>query len=110
MAPVQRYPRGIPWELHLEAYDKYAERYGTQQSAERLAERGGFGTGELDMFIPGWRERVDPILLLHQELATTKARLAEAERLLKSIYKDDGGYGFLAETTQEQITALLSKP
>lgn len=37
----------ITWEEHLEAYADYAKRYGTSQSAERLAERGGFGYDEL---------------------------------------------------------------
>ena len=38
------------------AYEVYAARYGRSQSLDRLCERGGFGTGELDMFAPGWRE------------------------------------------------------
>jgi hypothetical protein len=52
-APVQAdrrigKPAGtIAWSEHLEAYADYAKRYGTSQSAERLAERGGFGWDEL---------------------------------------------------------------
>jgi hypothetical protein len=57
-APVQGsylIPRGEPghrpgtvtWAEHLEAYEDYAKRYGRSQSAERLAERAGFGYGEL---------------------------------------------------------------
>jgi hypothetical protein len=52
-APVQANrqlgkPAGtIAWSEHLEAYADYAKRYGTDQSAERLAERGGFCYGEL---------------------------------------------------------------
>lgn len=37
----------VTWEEHLEAYAAYAKRYGHQQSAERLAERGGFGYYEI---------------------------------------------------------------
>ncbi len=37
----------IAWAEHLLAYAAYAARYGRSQSAERLAERGGFGYGEL---------------------------------------------------------------
>lgn len=37
----------IPWWLAEEAYKYYAEKYGTGQSLERLAERGGFGRWEL---------------------------------------------------------------
>jgi hypothetical protein len=55
-APVQGGPC-IPWALHEEAFAVYAEKYGHGQSAERLAERGGFGAGELDDFVPGWRDR-----------------------------------------------------
>lgn len=55
-APVQREYKGkrpdkppgtVTWEEHLKAYEGYAARYGTSQSAERLAERGGFGYWEI---------------------------------------------------------------
>ena len=56
-APVQgnhRLPRGtqgrapgtISWEEHLEAWRAYAREF-PGQNAERIAERGGFGYGEL---------------------------------------------------------------
>jgi len=41
----------IPWWLAEEAYAYYSARYGTQQSLERLAERGGFGREELLRFL-----------------------------------------------------------
>ena len=55
-APVQgEWPgRGagtIDWEEHLEAYKGYSGRYGSRQSAQRLAERGGFGYNELVTFL-----------------------------------------------------------
>ena len=37
----------IPWWLAEVAYAEYSRRYGTSQSLERLAQRGGFGRGEL---------------------------------------------------------------
>ncbi len=37
----------IPWWLAEEAYLSYTRHFGTQQSLERLAERGGFGRQEL---------------------------------------------------------------
>lgn len=37
----------IPWWLAEIAYEYYVELYGSQQSLERLAERGGFGREEL---------------------------------------------------------------
>lgn len=40
-------PGTVAWAEHLEAYVDYSRRYGTDQSAERLAERGGFGYSEL---------------------------------------------------------------
>lgn len=43
----------IPWWLAEIAYEYYSKRYGTQQSLERLAERGGFGREELVIFIRG---------------------------------------------------------
>lgn len=61
--PVMRYertdaagPLTISWALAERAYSVYSGRYGTSQSLERLAQRGGFGPGELDMFVPGWRD------------------------------------------------------
>lgn len=48
-------PESIPWEVAERAYRAYSARYGTDQSLERIAERGGFGAGELDVFAPGWR-------------------------------------------------------
>lgn len=48
----------ITWEAHLRAFAIYSAIYGTEQSAERLAERGGFGEGELDAFYPEWRNHI----------------------------------------------------
>lgn len=41
----------IAWSEHVAAWEVYASRYGKGQSAERIAERGGFGHGELRMFL-----------------------------------------------------------
>lgn len=38
------------WE-HLDAWQSYAARYGRSQSAERIAERGGFSWAELCEFL-----------------------------------------------------------
>lgn len=46
-----RGPGTITWEEHLAAYAGYSGMYGTSQSAERLAERGGFGYRELVDFL-----------------------------------------------------------
>lgn len=75
IAPVQGYTPGIPWSLHLEAYDAYSKRWAPQPAMIDLEGRncrGGFSTGELDKFIPGWRDRVS-------EIGKLKARVAELE-------------------------------
>jgi hypothetical protein len=45
----------------MEAYAEYAERFGRGQTAERLAERGGFGYAELVYYLghvpKTWRKR-----------------------------------------------------
>lgn len=43
-------PGTISWEEHMEAWRGYADRY-PGQSAERMAERGGFGHWELRKFL-----------------------------------------------------------
>lgn len=60
MAPVQGYAPGIPWALHLEAYEVYSKKWAPQPALIDLEGRncrGGFHVTELDEFIPGWRER-----------------------------------------------------
>lgn len=51
----------ISWTEHCEAWTAYAARYGRDQSAERLAERGGFGFIELVQYLgrppKTWRPR-----------------------------------------------------
>ena len=42
-------PGSIPWADHLRVYAAYTARYGSDQSAERIAERQGFGIGEIVM-------------------------------------------------------------
>ena len=41
----------ISWEEHLRAYSAYRAKYGNDQSAERIAERGGFGYDELIRYL-----------------------------------------------------------
>lgn len=37
----------VAWSEHLLAWDVYAQHYGRNQSAERMAERAGFGYWEI---------------------------------------------------------------
>ena len=60
MAPVQGYPGGIPWAIHLEAYEVCSKKWAPQPALIDLEGRncrGGFSTSELDEFVPGWRDR-----------------------------------------------------
>lgn len=71
-APVQGWAAGIPWELHLQAYEVYRKRWGAQPALidlEGRGCRGGFSTGELDSWIPGWRERAMELDVLRADAA-----------------------------------------
>jgi len=60
--------------MHLRAYDAYRKRHGKQQALIEGRCRGGFGTCELDEFIPGWREEISVLNQLKAEV--TKLRKA----------------------------------
>lgn len=44
-APVQGAAH-IPWSVHVRAWNAYAAKYSKDQSAERIAERGGFDVAD----------------------------------------------------------------
>jgi hypothetical protein len=51
-APVQANKASqIPWEVHVHAWQVYAALGHGSQSAERIAERGGFGWSELVLLL-----------------------------------------------------------
>jgi len=54
--PSSKYKTTIPWWVAKKVYAEYSKRYGTEQSLERLAQRGGFGEKEMDDLYPEWRE------------------------------------------------------
>ncbi|AMV25489.1 hypothetical protein VT84_13910 [Gemmata sp. SH-PL17] len=62
-------PRQIPWSVAEVAYGEYTRLYGSSQSLERLAERGGFGWCEMDSLHPKWREEVNEINSLREQVA-----------------------------------------
>jgi hypothetical protein len=82
------------------AYSVYAGKYGTSQSLARLAERGGFAPGEMDEFLPGWREDCAAITDLRRQLAEAEQRcsaqaeairvLEESARTMQSWHPDAG--------------------
>ncbi|MFZ6655905.1 hypothetical protein [Undibacterium sp. TJN19] len=77
-APVQGYVGGIPWDMHLRAYDAYCKKWSPQPALIEGWCRGGFGTDELDTFIPGWREELSErtaLLARIKDLETEIAKL-----------------------------------
>lgn len=51
-APVNGEPFGtISWAEHVEASAAYRDRFRNEQTAERIAERGGYGWQELQDFL-----------------------------------------------------------
>lgn len=82
-APVQGYSAGIPWSMHLRAYDAYCKMYRPQPALIKGGCRGGFGTGELDMFIPGWREELSEIARLREKLAAVEGERDAARQALE---------------------------
>ena len=55
IAPVQgdgSHPPGtVAWSEHLSAWEAYRAKYGNDQSAARIADRGGFSYGEIAAFL-----------------------------------------------------------
>ena len=49
----------IPWEFAEIAFRAYEKKYGSGQSLETIAVRGGFGVEEMDEFCPEWREHIE---------------------------------------------------
>lgn len=51
-------PRWIPWSVAEEIYQRYSCLFGTDQSLERLAERGGLGWAEVEqIYDEHWQRR-----------------------------------------------------
>lgn len=89
-------PRQIPWQVAEIAYGEYSRLYGSSQSLDRLAERGGFGWCEMDAFYPGWRTDVDERTALKAALEEecrlreqAEARVRELERQLAEQSESD---------------------
>jgi len=54
--PMQDGP-DVDWTTAEEIYEIYSELYGTNQSLSRLAERGGFGWGEVAILVKDLERR-----------------------------------------------------
>jgi hypothetical protein len=79
------HPLLIPWSVAEKAYSVYSAQFGRGQSLERLAERGGFGPGEMDMYVPGWRDECSEIVRL---LASHAALVAACEAAIPFLESD----------------------
>lgn len=94
-APVQGFSAGIPWAMHLRAYDAYCKKWGKQEALIDLEGRncrGGFSVGELDDFIPGWRDELSELTAARATIVRLSAELeaarADNERLIVDIEKN----------------------
>lgn len=89
-APVQGFSAGIPWDMHLRAYDAYCKKWSPQEALIEGGCRGGFSTGELDEFIPGWRDELSVRIAQRERITTLQsqcARMREALQLFAAIAK-----------------------
>lgn len=82
-------PTSIPWSVADKAYAVYRARYGTSQSLQRLADRGGFADSELDDLYPGWREEVSEITKLRLALTARDARYERLAAVCRKIRRGD---------------------
>ncbi len=94
MAPVQGYVQGIPWDMHLEAYNVYCKKYGKQQALIEGNCRGGFGVSELNMFIPGWRDKLSLVGQLKSDVESLSKNLDMAIKRINDLLLDDDGQAY----------------
>lgn len=91
LAPVQRYPGGIPWAMHMEAYAAYAKRWSPQIALIDLFGRGcrgGFGLGEMDEFVPGWRDQLSERTKLLTAITDLEALVGELGEAFNDIKQE----------------------
>ena len=123
IAPVQGYTPGIPWSMHLEAYDVYRNRCGAQPALIDLDGRncrGGFSVRELDEFIPGWRDRLSELVKLREEVTRLRSGLASQqpqgqavsdEQIIRCFQEDEDDHtDASAVRIGRAILALRDKP
>ena len=102
------HPVRIPWSVAELAYSVYSARFGRDQTLERLAQRGGFAPGEMDMFLPEWRKLSAEVTALREEVKylESKERATELDRS-----KDVSGGELIVHTAsgKETISAFLRR-
>lgn len=82
--------------MHLRAYDAYCKKYGPQQALIEGWCRGDFGTEELNVFIPGWRNEL--------------SRLTELERTNKALHRELDDMTERCRTAEQRVRAALPVP
>ncbi len=92
------HPTRIPWSVADLAYSVYAGRCGRDQSLEELARRGGFSAGEMDEFLPGWRDRCNEIERLRLDVVALTRQEHELRLALLGC-----------DCEKEELRAVLSR-
>lgn len=83
--PIQQ-SSPVPWAVAERAYDYYAERYGTSQSLEELASRGGFGLQELACLLERHTPERGHVECIRKNDAVARQLTALVD--LNALYKD----------------------
>jgi hypothetical protein len=97
------YPAQIPWSVAELAYSQYTAKFGNDQSLERLAERGGFGPAELDMFCPGWMDLASEIKKLRNKVIDARRDLIDRDQ---TIFVQKNKLKVMAEAYDELAAAI----
>ena len=84
--PIQR-STPIRWHLAQRAYDTYARLYGTEQTLERLAERGGFGLQEFACLFNGHKPREGHAECVEKADAVGR-KIAALEKAVEDLQRD----------------------
>lgn len=95
----------VPWAEAEIAYQTYSALYGTQQSLERLAERGGFGRDEFLIYRSGRGfdgKRVVHVPLVLQDVE----RAARIEQLERTLAEQDAQLKDLQGTLLVEATRM----
>ena len=77
----------IPWWVAEQAYMVYADKYGDEQSLERLAERGGFGIEEMNEFYPEWKVKCDIINSQETQVEQLQAKNKELREVIEAALR-----------------------
>ena len=110
--------RFVPWSVAERIYEAYAKKYGTSQSLERLAERGGFYPEEADALYPQWREEAEEVLRLRTRVAELESRQEKIiiekaatmgcvrEACIRQILSSAGPLGPLTQSEEQAIAGI----